>query len=254
MSNHLGTWTLFKRESQRFLKVWMQTILAPVVSNLLFLTIFGLSLSKSVATVGGLPYLAFIVPGLIMMGIINNAFQNPSSSIMIMKYQGIITDLMTVPLKKSELLLAFTASAVIRGLLVGLITLLTSLFFVELTYSSPLFIAMSSMLVATFFSFLGILTGIWASDFDKFSFIQNFILMPLTFLGGVFYPVSTLPGIFAKLSAFNPIVYMIDLLRYGFTGVHEFAISTGLIVVTSMTVIAGVTTYLVLKSGWKLQT
>lgn len=254
MNNIFGTWTLFQRESRRFLKVWLQTIVSPVISNLLFLTIFGLSLSKAAQVFEGLPYLTFIAPGLILMGIINNTFQNPSSSIMIMKYQGIINDLLTVPLKKSELLLAFTASAVLRGLLVGLITFLTTTFFVDFPFTSIFFIFFSTFAISVLFAFLGIIVGIWAYDFDQFAFIQNFLLMPLIFLGGIFYPVSTLSGIFAKISGLNPIVYMIDALRYGFTGIHEFPLLLDFTVTSVLTLIAGLCAYLILKSGWKLQT
>ena len=253
MSNPLGTWTLFKRETSRFLKVWQQTILAPVISNLLYFAIFGLSLHRNMQDFQGVPYLEFLVPGLIIMGIINNSFQNPSSSIIIMKYQGLINDLMVVPLKRRELLLAFTSSAVLRGLIVGFMTFLTAIFFVDFNYHSPFTIISGSILVALFFSFIGLIIGIWADEFDRTAFVQNFVLMPLIFLGGVFYPISSLPETFAKISAFNPIVHMINLLRYGFTGVLEFSVETSFAVVGIGTVLAGLLAYYLLKIGYKLQ-
>ncbi len=254
MSNPIGTWTLFQRENKRFLKVWMQTILAPVISNLLFIMVFGLSLHRSIGDVQGLNYLQFIVPGLIIMGIINNAFQNPSSSIMIMKYQNIITDLLIVPLKSLEFLLAFIGSAVLRGVIVGTVTYLTAIFFVDFTYPSITIILTTAILVALFFGFLGIIVGIWASVFDQSAFIMNFVMMPLIFLGGVFYPITTLPTIFAQISSFNPIVYMINLLRYGFTGVQEYSLLLSFSVLGGLTLILGITSYLLLRSGWRLQT
>jgi ABC-2 type transport system permease protein len=253
MSNPVGTLTLFKRETFRFLKVWQQTLLAPVISNLLYFAIFGLSLRSSMESFDGVPYLAFLAPGLIIMGIINNSFANPSSSIIIMKYQGLISDLMIVPLKRIELLLAFISSAVLRGLLVGTMTYLTAIFFVDFTYNSIPIILLSSILVALFFSFLGLMIGIWAEEFDRTAFVQNFVLLPLIFLGGVFYPVSTLPGVFAKISAFNPIVHMINLLRYGFTGMLEYPISVSLSVVGVGTIFAGFLAYYLLRIGYKLQ-
>jgi ABC-2 type transport system permease protein len=254
MANLFGTWTLFKRESKRFMKVYMQTILAPVISNLLFLSIFGLSLNGVVELVPGLSYLQFIVPGLVIMGIVNNAFQNPSSSMMIMKYQGIIHDLMIIPLKKVELLFGFISASVLRGLIVGGVTLISSEFFVDFSYHSITVILTSSILVSFFFSFVGLIVGVWADEFDRMAFIQNFILMPLIFLGGVFFPITNLPGVFQQLSALNPIVYMINLLRYGFTGYSEFDIALSFTVLGSLTFITGLAAYIILKKGWKLQT
>lgn len=253
MANPLGTWTFFKRETKRFLKVWMQTIASPVFSNLLYFAIFGISLNRAVP-IEGVTYLQFLVPGLIILGMINNAYQNPASSIMIMKYQGLIMDLMIIPLKHIEKFVAFTASAVIRALLVGGVTLITSLFFVSFDYHSWLIIIATSVLVSFFFACFGILIGIWADEFDKQAFVQTFVLTPLIFLGGVFYPVTKLPGVFQTASLFNPIVYMIDLLRFGFTGVSEFPVNTSLMFLSGATLVMGFVTYLVLRSGYKLQT
>ncbi len=251
--NIWGTWTLFKRETWRFLKVYMQTLLAPVMSNLLYFAIFGLSLHRAIPDIQSVSYLAFLVPGLILMGIINNSYQNPYSSLIIMKYQGLIGDLMTIPLSRGAILFAFTASAVLRGLLVGLMTYLTAIFFVDFTYESVATIFAAAILVSLFFSFLGIFTGIWADEFDKAAFLQNFILQPLIFLGGIFYPISSLPGVMKTISNFNPIVYMIDLFRYGFTGVHEYSLSLSLMVVSSLTLALGLVCYFMLQRGWKLQ-
>lgn len=253
MSNKLGTLTLFKRETNRFMKVYLQTLFAPVFSNLLYFAIFGLSLYKAVPDVNGITYLQFLVPGLIAMGIINNAFQNPSSSLIIMKYQGLIQNLLTIPLKRSEIMLAFVFSAVLRGLLVGFMTYLTAIIFVELPYHSFLIITLAALIIALFFSFLGLLVGIWAKEFDRNAFVQNFVLTPLTFLGGVFYSLDRLPQIAQNISMANPIVYLIDLLRYGFTGVHSYPIGISFAVSITITAILGAITYLVLKSGWRLE-
>lgn len=253
MANLIGTYTLFKRETRRFMKVYMQTILSPMISNLLYLAIFGVSLHRAIPTISGITFLEFLAPGLIMMGIINNAFQNPSSSLIISKYQGLIADLLIIPLSRVEIMLAFTFSAILRGLVVGAATFVVIIFFVNLTFPSIAVSIMAVLLAATFFSFLGIFVGIWADEFDKTAIIQNFILTPLTFLGGVFYPIASLPETMRLLSLFNPIVYMVDLLRYGLTGVHEFPIIVSLGILTMLTLISGLITSYILKTGWRLQ-
>lgn len=253
MANPRGTWTLFKRETMRFLSVYMQTIFAPVVSNLLYFAVFGFSLHRAIPSVQGVGYLEFMVPGLIIMGLVMNAFQNPSSSMILMKYQGLIGDLMTIPLKRLEIFISFIAAAVLRSFIVGGVTLITSLFFVSFPYTSIPIILAAAFFVSLFFSFLGLLVGIWAREFDNQAFIQNFIIMPLTFLGGVFYPVGSLPGIMSTIAKFDPIVHMINLLRYGFTGYSEISLTLSFTVLLSLTVITGLATYLALRSGWKLQ-
>ena len=170
-----------------------------------------------------------------------------------MKYQGLINDILSIPLRRLELLIAFTGSAVIRGLIVGFMTYLTAIFFVDFTYASIPIIISSAVLICFFFAFLGIIIGIWADEFDKTAFVQNFVLLPLIFLGGVFYAIDGLPEIAQKFSAFNPIVYMINLLRYGFTGVLEFPINLSFLVVGLSTAFLGVLSYLILRTGWRLQ-
>ena len=253
MTNPWGTWTMFKRETKRFMKVYTQTLLAPVVNNILYFAIFGVSLHRAIPNVQGVGYLEFLVPGLVIMGLINNAYQNPSSSIIIMKYQGLVRDLMTVPIGRGEIMLAFVSSAVLRALIVGSMTLITALFFVDIHVASLIIILATALLVSLFFAFLGLFVGIWADDFDRTAFIQNFVLMPLIFLGGVFYPISTLPQIAQTASAFNPIVHMVNLLRYGFTGIVEFPIAQSLAITSGITLALGLVTYFLLRSGWKLQ-
>lgn len=253
MANPRGTWTLFKRETQRFLKVYMQTILAPVVNNLLYFAVFGFSMHKAIPDIQGITYLQFMVPGLVIMGLVNNAYQNPSSSIILMKYQGVIGDLLSIPLKTYEIFTAFICSALLRSFIVGLVTFITALFFVSFPYTSIPLILISAFLVSLFFSFMGLFVGIWAKEFDNQAFIQTFIIMPLTFLGGVFYPVSSLPGVIGTIAKFDPIVHMINLLRYGFTGIQEISISLSMTVLCSITLLMGIISYTALRSGWKLK-
>ena len=232
----------------------MQTIIAPVVSNLLYFAVFGLSLRKAIPSIEGVSYLAFLAPGLIVLGMVNNAFQNPSSSIIIMKFQGLIDDLMTIPLKRIELLIAFVGSAVLRAMLIGFMTYLTAIYFVDFSYASISIIILSTILISFFFSFLGLFVGIWANEFERIDFLQNFVMLPLIFLGGVFYPISDLPPLFLKISMFNPVVHMINLVRYGFTGISEVSLITSFAVLGSFTLVMGLATYIALRKGWKLQT
>jgi len=231
----------------------MQTIFAPVINNLLYFAVFGFSLHRAIPDIQGITYLQFMVPGLIIMGLVNNAYQNPSSSIILMKYQGLISDLMSIPLKSYEIFIAFISAAVIRSFIVGGVTLLTALFFVSFPYTSITVILVASMLVALFFSFLGLFVGIWAKEFDNQAFIQTFVIMPLTFLGGVFYPVGSLPGVIGTAAKFDPIVHMINLLRYGFTGIQEISIWLSLGILGGMTLFMGIISFIALRRGWKLQ-
>jgi len=253
MNNPRGTFTLFKRETRRFMKVYMQTIFAPVTSNLLYFAIFGVSLHRAMPEIQGVTYLQFLVPGLIVMGLINSAYQNPSSSLIIMKYQGLIDDLMTIPLKRIEILVAFMSSAVLRAFIVGFMTYITSVFFVDMPYASIPTIFLSALLISLFFGFLGMFVGIWANEFDKAAFIQNFIMQPMIFLGGVFYSISTLPEYMQKFSELNPIVYMVNIMRYGFTGIADQSLILSFSVITAATITMGLITYTALHKGWKLQ-
>lgn len=253
LNNAYGTWTLFKRETKRFLKVYMQTLLGPVASGVIYFAVFGVSIYTLLPETESSKYLIFIVPGLISMGIINSAFQNPSSSMIIMKYQGLISDLLTIPLKRYEIFLAFISSAVLRAFIVGGMTLITALFFVPMPFYSVGMIFLASLLMALFFSFTGFLLGLWANEFDKSAFVSTFVLSPLIMLGGAFYSISRLPAPFDTLSQFNPIVYLIDLLRYGFTGTAEFSLALSLAVSIALTAIFGIWSYTLLKRGYHLE-
>jgi len=233
MSNTYGFYTLLKKEIRRFQTVWTQTVISPVISNLLFLAVFGLSLNRAMPDVNGISYLGFLVPGLIAMGMMNNAFQNPSSSIIIAKYNNTIEDLLTLPLNPFQIEAAYTGAAIVRGLVVGLATLITMLLFVKLPLENIGLVLLATLALNTIFGLLGTIVGIWSEEFDHIAMVLNFILTPLIYLGGVFYSIDVLPELFQKLSSFNPFAYMIDLLRGGFTGHTTFPIHTSLIVVAA---------------------
>jgi ABC-2 type transport system permease protein len=255
--NWLGLETLFAKEVRRFLKVSFQTIFAPLISTLLFLLVFIQAMGGR-AAVGGVPYVEFLAPGLIMMAILTNAFANSSSSIIIGKVQGSIVDVLMPPLSASELLAAFVAGAACRGLLVAVVTAVTSAVFMALA-STPMHI--SNLWAATYFAaaaalmfgMLGVIGGIWADKFDQLAAFTNFVITPLTFLSGTFYAISNLPEPFHTITRFNPVFYLIDGFRYGFTGAGEAPVALGIAITFAINAALAVICFRLLKSGYKLK-
>jgi len=251
--NWMGVGTLYVKEVQRFLKVVLQTVVAPSITTLLFMAIFMLALGGNARYVGGIPFRDFLAPGLVMMAIIQNAFANTSSSILISKIQGNIVDVLMPPLSEGELTSAFALGGVTRGLCVGLavslpISLLASMVPVHLW--AVLYFAFAASLML---SLIGIMTGIWADKFDHNASITNFIIMPLSFLSGTFYSIERLPGVWQTLSQFNPFFYMIDGFRYGFTGHADGSLTTGVILIAALDVVLWIACHVMFKSGYKLK-
>ncbi len=255
--NWLGLQTLFAKEVRRFLKVSFQTIFAPLISTLLFLLVFIQAMGGRSA-VGGVPYVEFLAPGLIMMAILTNAFANSSSSIIIGKVQGSIVDVLMPPLSASELLVAFVAGAACRGLLVAIVTAATSAAFMAMS-DAPMHIthlwaiAYFAAAAALMFGMLGVIGGVWADKFDQLAAFTNFVITPLTFLSGTFYAIGSLPQPFLAISHFNPVFYLIDGFRYGFTGVAEASLLTGAAVTLIINAALAAVCYYLLKSGYKLK-
>lgn len=252
--NPRGTWTLFYKEIARFKEVWMQTILAPLISNLLFLLVFGLTLSKEASPVPGFAYLTFLIPGLAAMGAMSNAIQNPMSSLIIAKYTNNIQELLMIPLRGYEISLAYIGAGIVRGFLVAASTVLVGMIFTPVPFSNPALIIIFLTLLGGIFSSVGAIIGIVAKEFDGASIIPTFILTPLMYLGGVFYSINHLPGIFASLSKFNPIYYMIDGFRHAFLGTSEISVSLSL----GITVLCFVATFgiasAMFQKGYRLKT
>lgn len=253
MNNLIGFLTLFKKETDRYMSVAIQTLFAPLVSSLLYLAIFGLPMKEMGSQVEGVSYLAFLVPGLMMMGMINNSFQNSSSSLMISKYTGTVSELLVLPISSFEKVMAYTLAAMGRGLIVGVLTLITACFFVNIPFSNIPLIILVCLLVNSCFALLGICAGIWAKNFDQMAILNQFILMPMIFLGGVFYSIKNLSGLFQQVSMINPVLYMIDALRYGFIGSSDISIIVSMSVLTIVNVIAFVAAWWIFHSGYKLQ-
>lgn len=249
--NGLGARTLLEKEVRRFLRVPGQTVLQPLISTCLYFVVFGYSLGGR-AQVDGVPYLQFIVPGLVFLGLANNAFLNTSSSVFITKIQGTVVDLLVAPLGPLELLLGFIGGAMARGLLVGVLTWVAAMAFTGFTVVHPLLTAVMLLLGAYVFAVLGLLAGVWAEKFEQINFFPTFLLLPLTFLGGVFYSVRSLPEPFRTLSQLNPVVHMVEGLRLGMLGVGDES-TLGVALLVAVAVGATALAWRLLDVGYKLK-
>ena len=227
--------TLVRREVNRFMKIKKQTIGAPLLETFLYISVFGAALGSRIKELHGIEYIVFVIPGLIMMSLAINSFANNSSSILQQKFQGAIQDQLSSPASPLELLLAFSLGGFMRGLMVALLTFLAASLLVDLPVDHVLVLIPSLFLVGFFFSQLGVLIGVRAEQFDDVAFAQTFVLQPLIFLGGVFYSATLLPQPFQTLTHFNPIFYMINLVRYGFVGFTEVSIALSLAALTAAT-------------------
>jgi ABC-2 type transport system permease protein len=249
----IGMWTLFRKEILRFWKVSFQTVAAPVITALLYLLIFSHVLASHVQVYEGVTYTAFLIPGLMMMSLLQNAFANSSSSLIQSKVMGNIVFLLLTPLSYWQFFLAFLLAAIIRGLVVGASVWLVALFFVDLPVAQPLLILAFAILGGGLLGALGIIAGIWAEKFDQMAAFQNFIIMPLSFLSGVFYSIHSLPPFWQKVSHLNPFFYMIDGFRHGFFGQGDIAPEFSLTVVGVSFLALSWITLRLLKSGYKLR-
>lgn len=252
--NLRGLQTLLGKEVKRFMRVPGQTVLSPLVSTTLYFVVFGYSLGGQQRQTHGVPYMQFIVPGLVFLGIANNAFLNASSSLFITKIQGIIVDMLVAPLGPVEILGGFVGGAMIRGLCVGLLTWLVALPFAHVTLLHPLATLFFLFMSAYVFAVLGLLAGVWSEKFEQINFFPTFVMLPLTFLGGVFYSIGDLPPLWRTVSMANPMVYMVDGLRYGMLGTCAFSPVLGAALLLGTATVATALTFLALQTGYKLKT
>ncbi len=251
--NWIGAWTLYKREVRRFLKVGAQTVAAPVVTTLLYMMVFVVALASSRPPLHGVAFAEFVAPGLIMMAILNNAFANASSSLIQAKIMGTATDFLSPPLSPLELTVGFTLGAATRGVLVGVVTAICVLPFARLGLANLGLILWFGITASLLMGLVGVLAGLWSEKFDQLAAVQNFLVMPLTFLSGTFYLVERLPEPFATLSHWNPMFYLIDGFRAGFIGQAEGSLVVGAMVSAGLTVVLAVVCWMVFRSGWRLK-
>lgn len=251
--NWIGLRMLIWREVGRFLKVWVQTVAAPVMTTLLFMAVFTLAMAGRSSGMGGVPYGQFLAPGLMMMGIVSNSFQNTSSSILIAKVQGITGDFLTPPFSAGELTLAFLIGAVARGLLVGAASAAAAATMTDVTpvhWWAALYFPFTASLV---FAAIGLIGGMWALKIDSLAAVTNFIITPLTFLSGTFYSVDRLPEPFRTLSHYNPVHYMIDGFRYAFIGAADLDIGMSALICGALALGLSLLCWRLLQKGWKLK-
>jgi ABC-2 type transport system permease protein len=247
-------WTLFSKELLRFAKVSVQTVAAPVLTSLLYLVIFGQVLEGRIQVFEGVRYSSFLVPGLVMMSVLQNAFANRSSSLIQSKITGNIVFILLAPISYAEFFCAYVAASVARGLTVGAGVLAVTAWFVELRLEAPLWALGFALLGAALLGALGLLAGIVSEKIDQLAAFQNFVILPLTMLSGVFYSIHSLPAFWRELSRANPFFYMIDGFRYGFFGASDVAPQASLAVVAISFVAVAAACLLLLKSGYKLRT
>jgi ABC-2 type transport system permease protein len=245
--------TLWRREVNRFMKIKKQTLGAPMLETFLYITVFGAALGSRIKELHGIEYIVFVIPGLIMMAFSINSFTNNSSSILQQKFQGAIQDQLSSPASPLELLLAFSLGGFMRGLIVASLTFIAATILTALPVDHILVLVPSLFLVGFFFSQLGVLTGVRAEQFDDVAFVQTFVLTPLIFLGGVFYSATLLPEPFQTLTHFNPIYYMINLVRYGFVGFTEVSVPLSLLALTVATAALFAVNLRLFARGYKLR-
>jgi len=248
----IGFWTLFYKELLRFWKVGFQTVAAPVLTALLYLLIFGHVLDEHVQ-VHGVRYVSFLIPGLVMMQVLQNAFANSSSSLIQAKITGSIVFVLLPPIPYGAFFAAYVLAAVARGLMVGVGVLVATLWFADLRMAAPLWVLAFAVLSGAVLGTLGMIAGLWSEKFDQLAAFQNFLIMPLTMLSGVFYSIHSLPAVWQTVSHYNPVFYMIDGFRYGFFGVSDVAPEISLAVVVACFVAVSLLTLNLLKRGWKLR-
>jgi ABC-2 type transport system permease protein len=249
----VGFRTLFYKESLRFWKVATQTIAAPVVTAMLYLLIFGHVLDGRVEMLDGVSYTAFLIPGLVMMSVLQNAFANSSSSLIQSKITGNLVFILLPPLSHAEILSAYVLAAVLRGVVVGFGVFVITAWFAHLSFVAPLWILVFAFLGAAILGTMGVIAGIWAEKFDQLAAFQNFLIMPATFLAGVFYSIQKLPPFWLAVSHFNPFFYMIDGFRYGFFGKSDVSPWTSLAIVSVFFVVLAAIAINMLKRGYKLR-
>jgi ABC-2 type transport system permease protein len=248
-----GFRTLFYKEILRFWKVSFQTVLAPIITALLYLTIFGHALRGHVEVYPGVEYTSFLIPGLVMMSVLQNAFSNSSSSLIQSKITGNLVFVLLPPLAHWEMFGAYVLASIVRGLAVGFGVFIVTIWFIPVSFSAPFYIVAFAMAGSAILGTLGLIAGIWADKFDQLAAFQNFLIMPLTFLSGVFYSTHTLPPVWREVSRLNPFFYMIDGFRYGFFGVSDIDPLVSLAIVGGFFAVLAVLAMRLLASGYKLR-
>ena len=232
----IGYYTMVRKEFVRIVRIWSQTLLPPIVTTTLYFIVFGTFIGSQLAPVSGHTYMQFIVPGLLMMSLITSSYMNTVSTFYFAKWQRTIDELLVSPMPSWVVMLGFVTGGVMRAGMVGVLVVIVALFFTHLAITSYLIVIVAAFLTAVLFALAGLVNGFYAKSFDAISIVPTFVLTPLTYLGGVFYSVNQLPPFFRDLSLVNPILYMVNLFRYGFLGISDVAPVTAFLVLSAFTV------------------
>ena len=251
--NWVGAWTLYQKETLRFLNVWIQTIFSPLISSLLFLLVLTLAIGSQRGDVLGVPFIIFLAPGLIAMQVIQQSFSHSSSSFMISKIQGNIVDLLYAPLSAAEVTISISLAAVTRSFMIAIISILTFYLIIDLEIKHFFMLVLFTFLSSFILGNIGIIAGLWAEKFDHMATVTNFVIVPLSFLSGTFYTIDRLPKFLQTISEANPFFYMIDGFRYSFIGKADGSIFIGLIYLSVLSFVSWFVTYLLYKKGYKIK-
>ena len=251
--NWIGFWTLYKKEVLRFLIVWIQTLLSPIISSLLFLGVLAVAIGDGRSDMLGYPFITFLAPGLIAMQIIQQAFSHSSSSFMIGKIQGNIVDILYAPLSPSEVTIAVALAATTRSFMIGLVSLIVFYFLVDIEIKSFSAVIFYTFISSFILGSVGVIAGLWAEKFDHMATVTNFIIIPLSFLSGTFYTIDNLPVFLQTISKCNPFFYMIDGFRYGFLEKSDGSIFVGSLYLTILAIVLWYVSYLLYKKGYKVR-
>jgi len=246
-------WVAFKsiyiKEATRFLRIWLQTLVPPSITMTLYFVIFGTLIGERIGQMKGHSYMEFIVPGLIMMSVIQHSYANVSSSFFSAKFQRNIEELLVAPVPTHVIILGYITAGMTRGLLVGIIVTTVSMLFVDLEIRSYAVVTAIILLTSAVFSLAGLVNGVFAKNFDDISIIPTFVLTPLTYLGGVFYSIDLLPDFWQNVSKANPIIYMVDAFRYGFLGIFDMPVHISFAIIGVFVVILYITVYVLIHKG-----
>ena len=251
--NWIGVWTLYKKETLRFINVWIQTLFSPLITSLLFLFVLSLAIGNERGNVLEVPFINFLAPGLIAMSVIQQAFSHSSSSIMIGKIQGTIFDTISAPLSAEEVVTATILAACSRSIIIASISIIVFSFIIDITITSFTHVIIFTFLSSFILGAAGFIAGLWAEKFDHMATVTNFLIVPLSFLSGTFYSIDRLPSVLHTISKLNPFFYMIDGFRYGFIGTADGSIIYGIIYLTILSFITWFITYLLYKRGYKIK-
>ncbi|MBX7147723.1 ABC transporter permease [bacterium] len=244
--------TLIERECARFMRLFRQTVVPPVVTTVLYILIFGYSLGRHINSIHGFDYITYIFPGLLQMGVITNAYANSSTSLFAARLEKSIENYLVAPLHSFQIVTGYMVGGLLRGIVVAMATAVSAFFLIKLPIAHPFIILLNLVLTSMFFSGLGIISGLLAESWDKIAVFTNFVLTPLVYLGGVFYSVDMLPPVFAKISHFNPIFYCVDLVRYGFLGHSDINPLVSLSIIGAFSLIIYAVCILLFMRGYKL--